>query len=322
MILETAIQHVACDFELVKDRIQADLDCDIPLVNNLAHHLVDQGGKRLRPLIVLLAARAVGYEGKAHIDLAVSIEYFHNATLLHDDVIDESNLRRGVPSANAVWGSKASVLVGDYLFSRAFQLMNRCDHLAVLKVLANTANTITRGEVLQLTHAYQAKTSEEDYIKIIDHKTGALFAAAAQVGALLAEEPQAHVDALVTYGSKLGSAFQMIDDALDYTATSEDWGKNLGDDLSEGKLTLPLIYAMQKSDGKTRGIIEGSIEKGSHDHLETILSAIESSDAIAYTQSRAGKLADEAKDALAILPTTVYRDSLIALCDFAIKRKS
>lgn len=296
------------------------LSSDVVLINQVGQHIVNSGGKRLRPTIVLLAARAMGYRGNQHIDLAAIVEFIHTATLLHDDVVDDSDQRRNRDTANAVWGNPASVLVGDFLYSRAFEMMVDVGAMPVMNVLAHATNRIAEGEVLQLLNCNDADTTEHRYREVILRKTATLFEAGAQLGGIVSEAGSEAETALASYGLHLGMAFQMIDDALDYGAAGAEIGKNIGDDLAEGKPTLPLIRAMQQSDGEAKQLLREVIENGGADRIDDVLAAIESTDAIAYTARLATDEAAAAKQALAPLPATDYRRALEALADFAVSR--
>jgi octaprenyl-diphosphate synthase len=301
---------------LILDRLQSD----VVLINQIGHYIVNSGGKRLRPMIVLLAARALGYQGNHHVDLAAIVEFIHTATLLHDDVVDGSEQRRSRDTANAVWGNAASVLVGDFLYSRSFEMMVEVGNMRVMEILAHTTNTIAEGEVMQLMNAHVPDTSEEQYFATIRCKTAKLFEAAAQLAAVLNGEDQDAEEALAAYGLHLGMAFQMIDDALDYGSSDTDIGKNLGDDLAEGKPTLPLIRAMQVGDAATAKLLREAIEQGGADMVAAVIKAIESTDGIAYTARLARDEAEAAKAALEALPPSAFRSALAALADFSVAR--
>ena len=301
---------------LILDRLSSD----VVLINQIGHYIVNSGGKRLRPVIVLLAARALGYQGSAHIDLAAIVEFIHTATLLHDDVVDDSEQRRNRDTANAVWGNAASVLVGDFLYSRAFEMMVAVDSMRVMEVLSHATNRIAEGEVLQLLNCNDPDTDEQRYREVILRKTATLFEAGARLGAIISGADSATEEALAAYGLHLGMAFQMIDDALDYGSSGVDIGKNLGDDLAEGKPTLPLIRAIDQSDAATRDMLRGVIENGGTERIEEVLQAIESTDAIAYTARLAADEAAIAKQALDALPASGFRNALAAVADFSVDR--
>ena len=314
---------MAADMQGVNQLISRELQSDVALINQLGLYIVNSGGKRLRPLLAVTAARAVGYEGAGHLTLATIIEFIHTATLLHDDVVDASELRRGKETANAVFGNEASVLVGDFLYTRAFQLMVTLDSMKVMKILANATNIISEGEVLQLMNCNDPDTTEASYFEVIYGKTGKLFEAATQLGAVLANESQQVEDALAAYGRHLGTAFQLVDDLLDYTADSDVMGKQAGDDLAEGKPTLPLLYAMWHGNDEESQLIRKAIEQGDgREHLQTILTAMRRTGALDYTRDRALAEAKLAQQQLELLPASQHRDALHALADIAIDRVS
>lgn len=302
--------------QLIIDRLASD----VVLINQVGHYIVGSGGKRLRPVIVLLAARALGYQGTDHVDMAAIVEFIHTATLLHDDVVDGSEQRRSRDTANAVWGNAASVLVGDFLYSRSFEMMVSVNNMRVMEVLSTATNRIAEGEVLQLLNCNDPDTDEARYREVILRKTATLFEAGARLGGVISEATAAEEQALADYGRHLGMAFQMIDDALDYGSSGEDIGKNIGDDLAEGKPTLPLIRAMQVSDETTSSMLREVIEHGGADRVDEVRSAIESTDAIAYTARLAKEEAILAKQSLEILPATAYRNALATVADFSVDR--
>ncbi|HEX5961397.1 MAG TPA: polyprenyl synthetase family protein [Rhodanobacteraceae bacterium] len=300
--------------------IRQRLHSDVVLVNAIAEHIVGGGGKRLRPTLHVLAARAAGYAGGAHIELAAVIEFIHTATLLHDDVVDGSDLRRGRKTANAAWGNAASVLVGDFLYSRAFQMMVELDRMQVMRILADTTNSIAEGEVLQLLNIGRAETSEAAYMRVIERKTAVLFAAATQLGGVLAGLAEEQCLALRRYGMELGSAFQIADDLLDYVSDSDTLGKNIGDDLAEGKPTLPLIYAIERSMPMQAELLRNAITSQRLAALDVIIATIRDSGALERTRARAQAHADAAHAALEGLPASEYRDTLAGLADYAVNR--
>mgnify|MGYP000485299525 CR=1 FL=1 len=308
------------DLKAVNELIIQRMASPVALIPQLAGHIVAAGGKRLRPMLTLAAARMCGYEGRRHIALAACVEFIHTATLLHDDVVDESDLRRGLASANTVWGNKASVLVGDFLFSRSFELMVETGSLEVLGILSKASALIAEGEVMQLITANDTETGETAYLDVIRSKTAQLFAAACSIGAVAADRPNVEKEALETFGMNLGVAFQLIDDVLDYSDSSGEIGKNVGDDLAEGKPTLPLLYAMWNGDKEQSALIREAIENGGLDNIDVIKEAIESTDAIAYTANIAREAVGKAVDALAILPPSQYLDALHSLARFSIER--
>jgi octaprenyl-diphosphate synthase len=302
--------------------IRRRLGSDVMLVNQVAEHIVAAGGKRLRPMLVLLAARAAGYRGVDHHQAAAIVEFIHTATLLHDDVVDESGLRRGRQTANALFGNAASVLVGDYLYSRSFQLMVELDRMRVMQVLADTTNAIAEGEVLQLMHVGNPDTDEAAYLRVIERKTAVLFSAACRIGAILASAPAAVEQALADYGMALGYAFQIADDVLDYTSDAQTMGKNVGDDLAEGKPTLPLIHALKHAPAESAQALRRVIETGGLESLDLVISAIRNSGALDYTEQRAGEYARQALTALAPVPGGVEVEALAVLAEYSVARRS
>ncbi|VAW85867.1 Octaprenyl diphosphate synthase [hydrothermal vent metagenome] len=311
----------ANDMSAVNQLIAKRLQSDVALINQVALYIINSGGKRLRPALVLLGSGACGYQGTHHHTLAAIVEFIHTATLLHDDVVDASELRRGKETANAVWGNEASVLVGDFLYSRAFQMMVEIKNMRVMDILAEATNTIAAGEVMQLLNCHDADTTEERYLHVIHSKTAKLFAAAAQLGAIISHKPQEEENALATYGMHLGTAFQLIDDALDYNASPEETGKNIGDDLAEGKPTLPLIRVMQTGTASQKQTVRHAIEKGGLEHIEAVKEAILTTDALQYTTDCAKNEAQLAIKALAIIPDTPYKEAMIELTHFSINRR-
>jgi len=309
------------DWEAVNHEIVTQLNSDVALVNSVSHYIISSGGKRLRPLLLLLAARACGYKGDQHITAAAIIEFIHTATLLHDDVVDASSLRRGQQTANSVFGNEASVLVGDFLYSRAFQLMVDIGQMRVMDILADATNAIAEGEVLQLMNCRNPDTTEAQCVDVIYRKTAKLFEAGVVIGALLADQTRAIEDAFSEYGKQLGTAFQLVDDALDYDSSRDQLGKNIGDDLAEGKPTLPLIHALRRASAAEQILIRNAIENGGRDQIKAIIAAVKSSGAIAYTMQRAREAADAAIAALSRVPDSVYKDSLAELARFAVERR-
>jgi octaprenyl-diphosphate synthase len=309
------------DWPSVNLQIVENLQSDVALVNSVSHYIVNSGGKRLRPLLVLLAARACGYEGDRHVLAAVIIEFIHTATLLHDDVVDASALRRGQDTANSVFGNEASVLVGDFLYSRAFQLMVQIGQPRIMDVLADATNAIAEGEVLQLMNCNDPDTSEQQYMDVIHRKTAKLFEAGTLIGAILADQTRAVEDALALYGRKLGCAFQLIDDALDYGSGNAELGKNIGDDLAEGKPTLPLIHALKKARPAEQLVIRRAIENGGLEDIDQIAETIRTTGALAYTALKAEQTAEEAIAALTPVPDSEFKESLIDLARFAVRRQ-
>jgi octaprenyl-diphosphate synthase len=304
---------------LIRDRLASD----VVLINQVAEYIVGAGGKRLRPMLLLLAAGAAGgpaaIDGRAH-QLAAVVEFIHTATLLHDDVVDESDMRRGRRTANSVWGNAASVLVGDFLYSRSFQLMVELQRMEVMQLLADTTNRIAEGEVLQLLHIRNPDTDEAAYLRVIERKTAVLFAAATRLGGLLADAPPAQCDALEAFGLDLGYAFQIADDVLDYAADADVLGKNLGDDLAEGKATLPLIHAIAHSDATTSARLREIVSNGDVDALAEVLTAIQATGGLEYSRGRAAAYAARADAALASVPANAYTDALRGLARYAVSR--
>jgi octaprenyl-diphosphate synthase len=303
--------------------IRARLHSEVVLVRQVAEYIINSGGKRMRPALVLLAAGAVGY-GQAgqthHHELAAVVEFIHTATLLHDDVVDESALRRGRDTANAAFGNAASVLVGDFLYSRAFQMMVGVGDMRVMEVLADATNVIAEGEVLQLMNCHDADVEESNYLQVIRYKTAKLFQAAARLGGILGKVSVAQEEGLAAYGMHLGTAFQLIDDVLDYSGEESETGKNVGDDLAEGKPTLPLIYVMKHGTPEQAEVVRRAIETGGRELFPEVIAAIRATDAIAHTRQRATEEADRAIDALSCLLASPYKDSLLLLARFAVAR--
>ena len=319
--LESIRDPIAADLLIVDDVIRRRLDSDVVLIRTISQYIVGSGGKRLRPALVLLAANAFGATGPARHELAAVIEFIHTATLLHDDVVDESSLRRGRKTANAEFGNAASVLVGDFLYSRAFQMIVDAGSLRIMKVLADATNVIAEGEVLQLLNVHDADTDEESYLRVIRYKTAKLFQAACQVGAILGGATPEAERALAEYGMHLGTAFQLVDDVLDYSGDLTETGKNLGDDLAEGKPTLPLIRVMQAGTEEERRLVRHAIEHGGKGDLEAVVAALHRTEALDYARARAREEAAEATARLALLPDSPCRDSLLQLALFSVERK-
>ncbi len=316
------IQRLAApDMAAVNQLIRTRLASDVALINQISEHIIAAGGKRLRPMLAVLAARALGHAGPHPHQLAAIVEFIHTSTLLHDDVVDESDLRRGRKTANALWGNAPSVLVGDFLYSRSFQLMVELDSMPVMRVLADTTNQIAEGEVLQLLHVHNPDTDEAAYLRVIERKTAVLFAAATRLGALLAGASAAVQQQMHDYGMNLGLAFQIADDVLDYTADADALGKNLGDDLAEGKATLPLIHAMAHSDAAVRARLREIIEAGDATAMPEVLAAISKTGAIGYSHQRAQHYAARAADALAGLPESDWLQALRGLAHYSVVRQ-
>ena len=318
------VQLLGPDLQATNRAIVQKMHSPVTLIPQLAAHIVAAGGKRIRPLLTLASARMCGYEGERHVHLAACVEFIHTATLLHDDVVDESLLRRGMSSANAVFGNKASVLVGDFLFARSFQLMVADGSLRVLAILSQAAATIAEGEVLQLATQHDLSTPLDRYLDVIRGKTAALFIAACQVGAVVADRPEAEERALAEYGSNLGMAFQLVDDALDYAADQAKLGKTVGDDFREGKVTLPVLAAVAAGSEADRAFWRRTIEESEQAEadLDHALALIEQTGAIRTTLDRAEGFAASAKEALAIFPATAFREALLAVADFTVSRAS
>ncbi|HWJ06144.1 MAG TPA: octaprenyl diphosphate synthase [Steroidobacteraceae bacterium] len=320
MQLEEIRTLVKDDLESVDQTIVDRLSSDVVLVNQVSQYIIGGGGKRLRPLSVVLAARACGYEGLQHTSAAAIIEFIHTSTLLHDDVVDGSNKRRGRDTANHVFGNQASVLVGDYLYSRSFQMMVELRDMRIQEVMADATNTIAEGEVLQLMNAHDPDTTEQRYFEVIYRKTAKLFEAGAQIAAIVARAPEPVEQAMIAYGRHLGTAFQLVDDALDYMASPEALGKNLGDDLAEGKPTLPVIYALAHSPAEEAAVLRAAIENGDLDELPRITKLIGSSGGLEYTARMSQQEKDRAVAALAAVRPSPYRDALASLAEFAVAR--
>jgi octaprenyl-diphosphate synthase len=311
---------VDADMDAVDGTIRERLRSDVVLINQLGQYIVSNGGKRLRPRLVLLAAGAAGYEGRSHVPLAAVIEFIHTATLLHDDVVDASDMRRGQRTANALWGNEAAVLVGDFLYSRSFEMMVEIGSMRVMEILAHTTNTIAEGEVMQLLNIHDADTTEERYLDIIRSKTAKLFEAAVRLGGVLAGVDDDTERALARYGMHLGTAFQVIDDVLDYSAEAGEMGKNVGDDLAEGKPTLPLIHVIQQGQAADAAIVREAIEQGGVERVEAVTEILERTGAIGYARTQARTEADLALAELDALPAGPYRDALVGLADVAVNR--
>ncbi|MFQ1013831.1 octaprenyl diphosphate synthase [Avibacterium paragallinarum] len=309
------------DMQQVNATILAQLNSDVSLINQLGYYLIQSGGKRIRPMLSVLAAKALGYQGTQHITCATFIEFTHTATLLHDDVVDESEMRRGKPTANSEFGNAASVLVGDYIYTRSFQLMTDTNSLKILKIMSDATNVIAEGEVQQLMNMNDPDTTEESYMRVIYSKTARLFEAATQCSAIVAGASEAQEFALQQYGRYLGTAFQLIDDVLDYQANAQTLGKNIGDDLAEGKPTLPLLHAMHNGDETQRQLIRNAIEQGGQrEILNDVLAIMAQRGSLTYTIERAEQEAQKAIDAIAILPESEYKQALISLAYLSVDR--
>ena len=320
MTIDEINSLIAEDLQQLNACIQVRLQSEVVLINQIGTHIINSGGKRLRPIIHLLSARALDYSGSQHIDLAAIIEFIHTATLLHDDVVDNSDLRRGRDTANALWGNAASVLVGDFLYSRAFEMMVEIDRMQVMAILSRATNTIAEGEVLQLLNCHDPDTTEERYLEVIHNKTAKLFESASELAAVICDRPASEQQAMAKYGMHLGCAFQLIDDVLDYTSSAEDMGKNLGDDLAEGKPTLPLIYAMRNGSVEQKNMIRKAIEEGGLEHINEIHSTIHDTGAIDYTAKCAENESQLAIKAVQNLADSPYKEALVFLAHFAVNR--
>ena len=320
MKLEQLYNLIGSDMKAVDAVIRARLHSDVVLVQQVAEYIVNAGGKRLRPSLVLLSAGALGYRGTAHHELAAIVELIHTSTLLHDDVVDESDLRRGRETANALFGNAASVLVGDFLYSRTFQMMVDVGDMRVMRVLSEATNVIAEGEVLQLMNCHDADVDEARYLQVIRYKTAKLFEAAAQIGAIIGGASVEVEQRLAEYGMHLGTAFQLIDDVLDYSGAEVETGKHLGDDLAEGKPTLPLIYVMQHGNAEQAACVRQAIESGGRDDFQAVLAAIRATGALEHAKKQAKAEADLAANAIFALPASPYKDSLLELPLFAVAR--
>jgi len=311
---------MAADMSEVDAVIQRRLASDVVLINQIAHYIISAGGKRIRPMLVLLFCKALGFDGPERFELAATVEFIHTATLLHDDVVDESALRRGRETANALFGNAASVLVGDFVYSRAFQMMVSVNRMRVLEVLADATNVIAEGEVLQLMNMHDPDIAVEDYLRVIRFKTAKLFEASARLGAVLAEAPHDVEEACADYGRSLGTAFQLIDDLLDYEGSTHQLGKNVGDDLREGKPTLPLLVAMERGTAAERDLIRHAIEHGEVARLGEIVEIVRHTGAIGATRDAARMQADHARAALALIPASAWREALLEFCVRSVDR--
>lgn len=318
--LENIVSLSAPDMRLVDTCIQQSLKSDVVLINQIANYIVASGGKRLRPMLLTLCAHACGYQGQNHTPLAAIIEFIHTATLLHDDVVDESDLRRGQQSAHAVWGNAASVLVGDFLYSRSFQMMVGLNSMRVMEVLADTTNTIAEGEVQQLLNMGDPEVNQQRYMQVIENKTAKLFEAACKLAAIISGQPKEVEEALAKYGNRLGSAFQIADDVLDYKGEAGTMGKNAGEDLAEGKPTLPLILARERCNEKERELLDEAIRAGGADDLNPVLAIIEKTDSINSAMEIGRTHASEARQAIGILPESRWRTALEQLADYSVSR--
>ena len=320
MTLSTILSPIKSDLLAVNDVIRASLYSEVPLVNQVAGHIIQGGGKRLRPSTLLLVGGLFGPIRKEHHELAAVIEFIHTATLLHDDVVDQSTKRRNHKTANTIFGNAASVLVGDFIYSRAFQMMVKINHMKVMEVLANTTNTIAEGEVLQLLNIHNASIEDEDYLKVVYYKTAKLFESAAELGAIIGGAHDNDIKALAQFGKHMGIAFQLIDDVLDLSGNPEEIGKNLGDDLAEGKPTLPLLYAIKKGSAQQKNIIRAAIENGGLTELESVLNAVKETKALEYVRQLAKEEIEKGEKLIQHITSSVYKDALLALTQFVTSR--
>ena len=318
--LQEVLAPISADLSLVDRTIRKRLNSDVALINTISDYIVGAGGKRLRPAVLLLIARALGYCGEKHIDLAVVIEFIHTATLLHDDVVDESDLRRGRSTANSMFGNAASVLVGDFLYSRSFQMMVEAGNTRVMRIMADATNRIAEGEVLQLLSVHDPSVNEDRYFDVAERKTATLFEAGARIAAVIAGADSAVENRCANYGASLGKAFQMIDDVLDYAGDSEEIGKRLGDDLREGKMTLPLIHALRSAAPAQRDFVTAAVREGRGD-FSTVARIVTENGSLEYSRALAQGEGNNARAAVHQLPDTIFRDSLLHLIDFALDRK-
>ena len=311
------------DMTKVNDLIYGQLQSDVALINQLGIYIVNAGGKRMRPMLTVLTAKALNYQGEDHCAIAAIIEFIHTATLLHDDVVDESNMRRGRETANALFGNSASVLVGDFLYTRSFQMMTKLNDMKIMNILSDATNIVAEGEVLQLMNCNDPDTTEASYLQVIYCKTAKLFEAATRLAAVISNQDKTIEQAMAEYGKYLGTAFQLVDDIMDYTADAKEMGKNVGDDLAEGKPTLPLLYAMEHGNTAQRQLIRDAIEHGNGmEHLNEILSAMEQTGALTYTQKKAEQEADKAINALSVLADSPQKEALVALAHIAANRSA
>jgi octaprenyl-diphosphate synthase len=317
---ESLQTFLADDMQAVDRVIRARLHSEVALVRQVSEYIINSGGKRLRPVLVILSSGCFGYQGQAHHELAAVVEFIHTATLLHDDVVDESDLRRGKETANALFGNAASVLVGDFLYSRAFQMMVSVNNMRVMQILSDATNTIAEGEVLQLLNCHDPDIDEENYLRVIRYKTAKLFEAAGRLGAVIGSGTAEQEEALAQYGMHLGTAFQLVDDVLDYSGNFLETGKNIGDDLAEGKPTLPLLFAMKNGNPEQAAAIRQAIEHGGLTEFQTVLKAIHETGALQYTREQAQRETAIAKAALDALPDTKHKSALLQLADFAVGR--
>lgn len=310
------------DLEQMDKILVNRLDSNVDLISQMSQYIINSGGKRIRPLLLLLCAKATNYDGNNHFSMAVVIELIHTATLLHDDVVDQSSTRRGQDTANELWGNAPSVLVGDFLYSRAFEIMVEPDSMAIMKILSKATNQISEGEVLQLLNIKNAKVTQSEYFSVIERKTACLFKAACQIAGILSESNKNIVDALGVFGMHLGNAFQIVDDTLDYESNSLIIGKEIGDDLSEGKVTLPMIYALEKTNGSDKKLLSNAIENADSSNIEKIVEILLDVNAFKYSRKIAGEQSEQALQALEIIPSSDYTSALRLLCELSLERNS
>ena len=310
------------DLEQMDKILVNRLDSNVDLISQMSQYIINSGGKRIRPLLLLLCAKATNYDGNNHLSMAVVIELIHTATLLHDDVVDQSSIRRGQDTANELWGNAPSVLVGDFLYSRAFEIMVEPESMTIMKILSKATNQISEGEVLQLLNIKNAKVTQSEYFSVIERKTACLFKAACQIAAILSESNKNIVDALGVFGMHLGNAFQIIDDTLDYESNSLIIGKEIGDDLSEGKLTLPMIYALEKTNGSDKKLLSNAIENADSSNIEKIVEILLDVNAFKYSRKIAREQSEQALKALEIIPNSDYTSALRLLCELSLERNS
>ena len=310
------------DLEMTDDILINRLNSNVELINQMSHYIINSGGKRIRPLLLLLCARATSYSGKDHYAMAVVIELIHTATLLHDDVVDESATRRGQNTANELWGNAPSVLVGDFLYSRAFEIMVEPNSMEIMRVLSKATNQISEGEVLQLLNIRNAKVSRSEYFEVIEQKTACLFKAACQIAGILSESSEELITALGSFGMHLGNAFQIIDDTLDYESDSSIIGKEIGDDLSEGKVTLPMIYALEQTTGKENKILTNAITEADASNIDNIVDILVNVKAFEFSRNVAKDESIKALNSLKVIPESNYRSALKLLCELSLERQS
>jgi octaprenyl-diphosphate synthase len=310
------------ELELMDKILVNRLDTNVDLISQMSHYIINSGGKRIRPLLLLLCAKATDYDGDYHYSMAVVIELIHTATLLHDDVVDQSATRRGQETANELWGNAPSVLVGDFLYSRAFEIMVEPNSMAIMKILSKATNQISEGEVLQLLNIKNAKVTQSEYFQVIERKTACLFKAACQIAGILSGSSQNVIEALGSFGLYLGNAFQVIDDTLDYESNALIIGKEIGDDLSEGKVTLPMIYALEKTSGSEHKILSNAIQEADSSSIDKIVEILLSVDAFQYSRKIAREQSKKAIKALDLIPSSAYKSALRLLCEISLERNS